>query len=158
MRFPAVIKVGNFHGGFGKSLVRTAEEWAAVSEMVFAAGSYVCVEPYVTHRRDLRCLLIGDRVWCMERRGGGWKANVRTVKATLVAAPTELEEATRRYAQKSGACVVSLDALDTDDGLVVLESNETPGLTGFPDAARVAVAELLVDAMREAGAVDKEND
>lgn len=46
-----------------------------------------------------------------------------------------------------GHLFLAMDALDTGSGWVVMESNETPGLSGFPDLARVEVARLLLAAM-----------
>lgn len=51
---PAVVKVGNYHGGYGKARPRDAEEWADVKDLTFATEDYVTVEPYVAYARDIR--------------------------------------------------------------------------------------------------------
>ncbi len=145
---PAVLKVGSHHGGYGKTRIETAEQWSELTDLLFAADDYITVEPFLPHKRDVRCLLIGDRVWGMVRRGVSWRANVDTVKHQPIEPPPLLEEWTRRAAAHLGAQVLALDALELDDGsMVVLESNETPGLAGFPEATREGMAGLLRSAM-----------
>jgi len=145
--FPFVLKVGNLHGGFGKVLVRDADIWPELRDLAFAANTYATIEPYVPHSRDVRCLLIGERLWAMERRGEGFRANVDTRKARIIDVPEELGAATRRLATSLGAELMAIDALETEKGFVVLESNETPGLTGFPESTRESVADLLLKAL-----------
>lgn len=145
--YPRVLKVGGLHGGFGKAKADDAESWGEVRDLAFAAGTYATVEPFIEHERDVRCLLIGDAVFAMERRGRGWRANVDTVKHRLVDPPPDLEAMTRRLGRHLGTTLLAVDALDTPNGWVVMESNETPGLSGFPDLARVEVARLLLAAM-----------
>jgi len=75
---PAVVKVGNYHGGYGKARPRDAEEWANVKDLSFATEEYVTVEPYIAYTRDIRCLAVGEQLWAMARRGRFWKANTAT--------------------------------------------------------------------------------
>jgi ribosomal protein S6--L-glutamate ligase len=35
MQFPFVVKVGNHHGGYGKSLVSTEEQWEELKDLLF---------------------------------------------------------------------------------------------------------------------------
>lgn len=70
-----------------------------------------------------------------------------TIKHRLVDPPPDLEAMTRRLGAHLGTTLLAVDALDTPNGWVVMESNETPGLSGFPDLARVEVARLLLRAM-----------
>lgn len=144
---PFVAKVGSHHGGHGKVLVR-GDAWPELADLVEAADAYVTTEPYVDYVRDVRVLLVGDRVWAMSRKGAGWRANVDTVAAHVVDPPEELVVHARRFASHIGADMLALDAIeDADGGFVVLESNETPGLAGFPEAARWETAGLLAAQM-----------
>ena len=43
-----------------------------------------------------------------------------------------------------GADILGLDFLETRDGWVLLECNDTPGLSGFPEEVRIALASLLL--------------
>ncbi|MCP3098466.1 hypothetical protein LZ198_06190 [Myxococcus sp. K15C18031901] len=141
---PFVVKVGNHHGGYGKTRVRDASEWFEVADLLFAADDYATVEPFIDYARDVRCLAIGDRSWAMSRAGAGWKANVQTRKHQVIDPPEELVEYTRRARERLGADIVALDFLEDRDGrFVLLECNDTPGLSGFPESLREALAECL---------------
>lgn len=141
---PAVLKVGNFHGGRGKALARSREEWAELAELLFISEDYVCVEPFIDYARDVRCLLIGESVWAMERRSWGWKVNAGAADATLIEVPRVLEEYTRRACKYLGADALALDFLETREGqFLALESNDIPGLSGFPQETRRAMAQML---------------
>jgi ribosomal protein S6--L-glutamate ligase len=145
--YPRVLKIGGLHGGFGKAKADDPESWAEARDLAYAAGTYATVEPYLEHERDVRCLLIGDAVFAMERRGRGWRANVDTIEHRLIDPPPDLEAMTRRLGRHLGATLIAVDALETANGWVVIESNETPGLSGFPELARLELARLLLAAM-----------
>jgi ribosomal protein S6--L-glutamate ligase len=146
--FPVVVKVGNHHAGLGKARVENAEAWPDIADLIFAADEYVTAEPFIEYQRDIRCLAVGDEMWAMTREGTSWKANVDTRKHRLVEPPEELTTWTRKAMQHLGADALGLDFLETRDGTwVLLESNDTPGLSGFPDRARAALADRLLRRM-----------
>lgn len=141
---PAVLKAGNFHGGRGKALARTREEWEYLADLLFISEDYVCVEPFIDYARDVRCLLIGEVLWAMERRGASWKVQAGAADYTLIEAPPLLERYTRQACKYLGADVLALDFLESREGkLLALESNDIPGLSGFPEETRRAMAEML---------------
>ncbi len=143
---PTVVKMGNYHGGYGKARPRDAEEWADVKDLAFAVEDYVTVEPYIAYARDIRCLTVGERMWAMARRGRFWKANTATEHHEMVAVPDTLRAYTTRAMEHLQADVLGLDFLETADGTyILLESNDTPGLAGFPEEARLAMASLVRD-------------
>lgn len=151
--FPLVVKAGNFHAGLGKMLVREQAAWGDVADLLFAAPSYATVEPFIDYRRDVRCLAIGDRFWAMERSGRGWKANVETRKHRVIEPPEPLVAWTRAAMRRLRADTLALDFLERPDGeFVALESNDVPGLSGFPDACRAALAARLRDALAQSSA------
>ena len=83
-------------------------------------------------------------MWAMERRGEGWRANVNTSAHELIAVPGPLADWTQRAMQHLDADILGLDFLEREDGSwVVLESNDIPGLAGFPDAAMQALASVV---------------
>ncbi len=59
--FPAVLKVGNFHGGFGKMRVENEGQWADARDMAFVTSEYATLEPYIDYTQDIRCLAVGDQ-------------------------------------------------------------------------------------------------
>jgi ribosomal protein S6--L-glutamate ligase len=144
---PFVVKVGNHHGGLAKTRVERDEDWPELVDLLFAADDYVTSEPYFAYQRDVRCLAVGDRIWSMAREGRSWRANVDTRAHALIDTPPELAGWTGRAMAHLGADVLGLDFLETNDGWVLLECNDTPGLSGFPEEARHAVAGLLLRRM-----------
>ncbi len=142
---PFVAKVGNFHGGFGKLLVEDRGRWAEWVDVLAVADTYVATERYWPHRRDVRCMVVGEQVWAMQRRGRGWRANVDTLDARMIEPPRELVAWAKQAQRALGAELLGLDALETDEGWIVLEANDVPGLRGFPEPVVEAVAQLLLD-------------
>jgi len=142
--FPAVLKVGNFHGGFGKIRVENEGQWADARDMAFVTSDYAILEPYIDYIRDIRCLAVVDQIWAMARRGLTWKANTQTQEYKIILAPAQLEEWTRKAVDHLQADVLALDFLEKHDGsYVLLESNDIPGFSGFPTNVREAVAARL---------------
>jgi ribosomal protein S6--L-glutamate ligase len=144
---PFVIKVGNHHGGLAKARVDRDEDWPELADLLFAADDYVTSEPYFDYKRDVRCLAVGDQMWSMSREGRSWRANVDTLAHALIDTPPELAAWSRIAMAHLGADILGLDFLETADGWVLLECNDTPGLSGFPEQARAAVAGLLLRRM-----------
>ena len=144
---PFVVKVGNHHGGLAKTRVERDEEWPELVDLLFAADDYVTSEPYLEYQRDVRCLAIGDRIWSMSREGRSWRANVDTRAHALIDTPPELADWTRRAMAHLEADILGLDFLETSGGWVLLECNDTPGLSGFPEEARGTLARLLLARM-----------
>ena len=80
----------------------------------------------------------------MARRGTYWKANTQTVGHEIIAVPDELREHTVQAMHHLDADILGLDFLEMPDGrYVLLESNDVPGLSGFPADVRVALARRL---------------
>ncbi len=143
--FPAVLKAGNFHGGFGKMRVESAEQWADARDMLFITNDYVTIEIYIDYARDIRCLTVGEQIWAMARRGAGWKANTQTQEYQVIPVPEQLALYTRKAREHVQAEVLALDFLEQRDGsYLLLESNDIPGFSGFPRTVREAVATLLL--------------
>ena len=139
--FPAVLKVGNFHGGFGKMRVESEEQWSDARDMIFITEDYVTLEPYIDYARDIRCLAVGEQIWAMVRRGISWKANTQTQEYKIIPVPLQLEDYTQRAMNHLQADVLALDFLEKHDGsYVLLESNDISGFSGFPVTVREAVA------------------
>src|SRR5579875_3153453 len=140
--FPAVLKVGNYHAGLGKARIADEATWADACDLAFAADDYATIEPYIAYQRDIRCLAIGEQMWAMARRSvSSWKVNAGRAEYTLIEVPLLAGEYTTRMMERLEADILGLDFLETPDGeLVCLEYNDIPGLSGFPDEARAALA------------------
>jgi ribosomal protein S6--L-glutamate ligase len=138
---PAVIKVGNYHGGFGKARLQDEGQWADLKDLLFVIDEYVTIEPYIDYEQDIRCLAVGNQLWAMARQGTTWKVNNQTASYQVIDPPPILQTYTRQVMSHFNADILGLDFLLTRDGnYVLLESNDIPGLSGFPDKARQAVA------------------
>ena len=141
-RSPAVLKAGNLHGGDGKARAMTDDHWRELTSLAALAHDYVSVEPFLDYARDIRCMIVGERVWAMNRRAKGWRANVGTQIAELVEPPERMASQTLAFARHIGADVLGLDFLELRDGShVVLESNDIPGVLGWPRDVLEAIAE-----------------
>jgi ribosomal protein S6--L-glutamate ligase len=151
-QLPAVLKVGSYHAGYGKMLISSLEQWQDATDMLAIMEDYFTIEPYIDYARDIRCVGVGEQVWAMARSGSRWKANSGYVDTRLIAAPPELYEYTRRIMAHSGADLLALDILETRDGqYIVLECNDVPGLTGFPDSVTDAIVERMKAKIEAAG-------
>lgn len=141
---PCVVKVGNHHGGLGKARALTLEQWQDLADMAALTNDYTITEPYIDYAADVRCLAIAQDVWCMRRDSADWKVNRGAATPHLIDPPSELVRWTLAAAHHMGATIVGLDFLQTrSGGWQLLECNDVPGLTGFPDHVRQAVANQL---------------
>ena len=87
-------------------------------------------------------------MWAMSRRGSGWKANTGKIEYELIKTPALLEEYTSKAMAYLGADMLGLDFLEDQQGHYhLLESNDIPGLSGFPEAAFTAVARRMREKM-----------
>lgn len=143
-QMPAVVKIGNYHGGYGKARIADEAQWAETRDVAFVSQEYVTIEPYIEYVRDVRCLAVGDEMWAMSRRSALWKANVQTTNYELLEPPPVLADYTRRAMTHLAADVLAVDYLEmAGDSFVTLESNDVPGFSGFSEAVRVAVGRRM---------------
>ncbi len=142
--FPFVVKVGNYHGGFGKVLVKDENQWQDLKDLLFVTEHYITIEPFINYERDIRYLAINDKVWAMSRRGKFWKANIETTDYELITPKDSLVASIKRLQQAIHADILAIDILEEAEGkLHVVEYNDIPGLSGFPDELRHELVEVL---------------
>jgi ribosomal protein S6--L-glutamate ligase len=145
---PCVLKVGNWHGGIGKALCQMRESWEDARDLALAANDYATVEPFIPYRRDVRVMIIGEQMWAMERRSGAWKVNRGTAQTKLIPVPDEIGEWTKRVRAHLNADVLGLDWIESEEGRwTCLESNDVPGLSGWPDEVRRALVARVREGM-----------
>lgn len=150
MEFPFVVKAGNYHGGFGKVLVDSEEKWQDIKDLLFITEDYITIEPYINYDKDIRYLAVGDKVWAMARRGKFWKANVQTTDFVLIEPEQTLVEQTKKLQEYLKADIVAIDILEEQNGnRYFVEYNDIPGLSGFPDEVRIALANCLTKGKRD---------
>ena len=137
---PCVLKVGNWHGGIGKARLTSHESWQDARDLVATSRDYATIEPFVDYRRDVRVMAVGEQMWAMSRRSEAWKVNRGTSEIEIVNVPAILADWTRRVQTRLGADMLGLDWIETPDGdWLCLESNDVPGLTGWPESVRRAL-------------------
>lgn len=138
---PCVLKVGNHHGGLGKARATTAEQWQDLADLAAIVPDYSIVEPFISYTADVRCLIVGDRVWCLRRDNEDWKVNRGVATPVLIDTPAALEQWTHAASQHLKAFVLGLDFIQTPNGeWLLLECNDVPGLEGFPEIVRTDMA------------------
>jgi len=144
MQFPFVIKVGNHHGGYGKSLVSTEEQWEELKDLLFIHQDYVTTEKFINYKYDIRYLSINNKVWAMKRKGKYWKANSLTQEYKIIEPRKEWIERVKLLQENIEADIVAIDVLETENGEeVILEYNDIPGLSGFPEDAKLELSNIV---------------
>lgn len=142
--FPFVVKAGNYHGGYGKVLVEDASKWREVQDLLFMSEDYVTVEPFIDYMRDIRYLAIADNVWAMARAGKYWKANVETTGFEMIEPNAELTHAVKSIQSALSADIIAIDVLEDKDGnYFIVEYNDIPGLSGFPESVKYALVDIV---------------
>lgn len=144
MAFPFVVKVGNHHGGYGKSLVSNEEQWEELKDLLFIHQDYVTTEKFIDYRYDIRYLAINDKVWAMKRKGKYWKANTLTQEYQLMEPEKEWVEKVKLLQEYIKADIVAIDVLETENGeKTIVEYNDIPGLSGFPEDAKLELSRIV---------------
>ena len=137
---PCVLKLGNWHGGRGKARLSAPESWQDALDLALTSEDYATIEPFIDYRRDVRVMVVGARVWAMERTSSAWKVNRGHAQSEMVEAPASLVDWTRRAQTHLGADILGLDWIETPEGdWKCLESNDVPGLAAWPDGVRAAL-------------------
>lgn len=142
--FPFVVKVGNYHGGYGKILVENEKQWQDVKDLLFITEHYITVEPYIDYKRDIRYIIIHDKVWAMSRKGKYWKANVGTIDYQQITTRKDWVNHCQKLQAELKADILAIDILeDHNEKWHIVEYNDIPGLSGFSDELKYELAETL---------------
>jgi ribosomal protein S6--L-glutamate ligase len=139
---PVVIKLLEGTQGIGVILAPEVKIAEAIIETLQSTNQNVLIQRFVSESRgrDIRALVVGDRVVAAMRRtaqGDEFRSNVH--RGGTVAAVTlspEYEQAAVRSAQIMGLRVAGVDMLEGDDGPLVMEVNSSPGLQGIEAATQ----------------------
>ncbi|OCG76242.1 RimK family alpha-L-glutamate ligase [Microbacterium sediminis] len=148
---PVVIKLLEGTQGIGVILAPDNKVAEAIIETLQSARQNVLIQQFVTESkgRDIRALVVGDRVVAAMRRsasGDEFRSNVhRGGSVERVDLDEEYERTAVRAAQIMGLKVAGVDMLEGADGPLVMEVNSSPGLQGIETATRLDVAGAIVD-------------
>ena len=148
---PVVIKLLEGTQGIGVILAPEAKVAEAIIETLHSTNQNVLIQRFVAESkgRDIRALVVGDRVVAaMRRRANGdeFRSNVhRGGSVEPVELSAEYERVAVRSAQIMGLKVAGVDMLEGNDGPLVMEVNSSPGLEGIETATKLDVAGAIID-------------
>ena len=148
---PVVIKLLEGTQGIGVILAPDTLVASAIIETLQSTKQNVLIQAFVEESkgRDIRALVVGDRVVAAMRRtarGDEFRSNVHrggTVEAVDLDADHEATAV--RSAQIMGLRVAGVDMLEGRDGPLVMEVNSAPGLEGIETATGLDVAGAIID-------------
>jgi len=150
---PVVIKLLEGTQGIGVILAPDTKVAEAVIETLQSTKQNVLIQRFIAESkgRDIRALVVGDRVVAAMRRRaqpGEFRSNVHRGGTTEVVdlAPDYARIAVQS-AQIMGLRVAGVDMLETAEGPLVLEVNSSPGLEGIETATELDVAGAIIDYM-----------
>ena len=148
---PVVIKLLEGTQGIGVILAPELKVAEAIIETLHSTRQNVLIQRFVAESkgRDIRALVVGDRVVAAMRRvasGDEFRGNVHRGGSVE---PVQLDEAFQdvavRTAQIMGLRVAGVDMLESNDGPLVMEVNSSPGLEGIETATKLDVAGAIID-------------
>ena len=148
---PVVIKLLEGTQGIGVILAPDEKVAEAVIETLQSTKQNVLIQHFVEESkgRDIRALVVGDRVVAAMRRqakGDEFRSNVHRGGS---AQAVELDDSYRRVAvqaaQIMGLRVAGVDMLESDRGPLVMEVNSSPGLEGIETSTGLDIAGAIID-------------
>jgi ribosomal protein S6--L-glutamate ligase len=148
---PVVIKLLEGTQGIGVILAPDTKVAEAIIETLQSTKQNVLIQQFVTESkgRDIRALVVGDRVVAAMRRtavGDEFRSNVhRGGTVEPVELDPDWERTAVRSAQIMGLRVAGVDMLEGNDGPLVMEVNSSPGLEGIEQATELDVAGAIID-------------
>jgi ribosomal protein S6--L-glutamate ligase len=148
---PVVIKLLEGTQGIGVILAPDRKVAEAIIETLHSTRQNVLIQRFVKESkgRDIRALVVGDRVVAAMRRvaqGDEFRSNVhRGGSVEAVDLDPAFEEAAVRSAQIMGLKVAGVDMLEGNDGPLVMEVNSSPGLEGIENATKLDIAGAIID-------------
>jgi ribosomal protein S6--L-glutamate ligase len=148
---PVVIKLLEGTQGIGVILAPQVKVAEAIIETLHSTKQNVLIQKFISESRgrDIRALVVGDRVVAAMRRsaaGDEFRSNVhRGGSVEAVELDPVYERAAVRSAQIMGLRVAGVDMLEGEDGPLVMEVNSSPGLQGIETATKLDVAGAIID-------------
>ncbi|MFT4974654.1 MAG: ribosomal protein S6--L-glutamate ligase, partial [Myxococcota bacterium] len=148
---PVIIKLLEGTQGIGVILAPDARVAEAIIETLHSTGTNVLLQRFVSESRgrDIRALVVGDRVVAAMRRtakGDEFRSNVhRGGSAESVELDAEYARVAVQAAQIMGLRVAGVDMLEGKDGPLIMEVNSSPGLEGIEGATGLDIAGSIID-------------
>jgi len=152
---PVIIKLLQGTQGVGVILADTVKVAQAIVETLQSTQQNVLLQKFVSESkgRDIRALVVGDRVVASMRRqarGDEFRSNVhRGGSATKVELSAEYQDTAVRAAQILGLRVAGVDMLESSEGPQIMEVNSSPGLEGIETATGIDVAGAIIEEIEQ---------
>jgi len=148
---PVIIKLLEGTQGVGVILAESVKIAEAIIETLQSTRQNVLVQKFVAESkgRDIRALVVGDRVVAAMRRvaqGNEFRSNIhRGGISELVELDDNYAHTAVRCAQIMGLRIAGVDMLESYDGPQVMEVNSSPGLEGIETCTQLDVAGAMID-------------
>jgi ribosomal protein S6--L-glutamate ligase len=148
---PAVLKVVKGTQGIGVILAETEQAALNVLETFWNLGMNILVQEFIeeSEGRDIRALVVGDRVVTAMRRQAGigeFRSNVhRGGTGTVVDLPENYRTAALQATRVMDLQVAGVDMLESRSGPKVLEINSSPGFEGLERWTGVDIAAAIIE-------------
>lgn len=147
---PLVVKLVEGTQGIGVVLAETRQAAESVIDAFRGLNAHILVQEYIAEAkgRDIRCLVVGDKVVAaIERcaKEGDFRSNLHRGGVARIAAITDRErEIAITAAQTLGLDVAGVDILRANRGPLVMEVNASPGLEGIEKTSGIDIAARMI--------------
>ncbi|WP_312830837.1 30S ribosomal protein S6--L-glutamate ligase [Pantoea eucrina] len=148
---PLVVKLVEGTQGIGVVLAETRQAAESVIDAFRGLNANILVQEFIKEARgrDIRCLVIGDRVVAAigrEAKEGEFRSNLHRGGT---AHPVTISDRERDIAIKAaatlGLAVAGVDILRASRGPLVMEVNASPGLEGIEGCTGLDIATMMID-------------
>jgi ribosomal protein S6--L-glutamate ligase len=148
---PAILKLIQGTQGVGVMIAHSEAEVDSILSTLWDLGQEILLQEFIeeSHGRDVRALVVGDRVvgaMRREARSGEFRSNLhRGGEGTGVELPPEYVQAAVRAARVLSLQVAGVDLLEAQGGPKVMEVNSSPGFEGLERATGLDIAGAIVE-------------
>lgn len=148
---PLVVKLVEGTQGIGVVLAETRQAAESVIDAFRGLNAHILVQEYIREAkgRDIRCLVIGNRVVAaIERQAkpGEFRSNLHRGGSASKVRITAQERAIALKAAKTlGLNVAGVDILRAERGPLVMEVNASPGLEGIETTTGLDIAGMMIE-------------
>ncbi|WP_192456815.1 30S ribosomal protein S6--L-glutamate ligase [Musicola keenii] len=148
---PLVVKLVEGTQGIGVVLAETQQAAESVIDAFRGLNAHILVQEYIREAqgKDIRCLVVGDRVVAaIERQAkpGDFRSNLHRGGSAKRVRITHQERAIAVKAAKTlGLNVAGVDILRAERGPLVMEVNASPGLEGIETTTGMDIAGMMIE-------------
>jgi ribosomal protein S6--L-glutamate ligase len=152
---PCIVKLLQGTQGVGVMIASTMAEVHGMLDTFWDLGQEILLQEFVreSRGRDVRALVIGDRVVAAMRRRartGEFRSNIhRGGKGTPLTLSRAYAEAAVKAARVIGLEVAGVDVLEARTGPMIMEVNSSPGFEGLERVTGRDIARLYVERAAE---------